>query len=225
MKQRERELRTYPLNHLRRVATGEATVSNKLEGYAAVFNSLSEDLGGFREQIAPGAFKKTISENDIRAFWNHDSNIVLGRTKNNTLMLSEDDRGVVSVIDVPDNQLIRDMVIGPIERGDVDQMSFGFDVIRDNWENVDDEIVRTLLEVRLWEVSPVAIPAYTQTQISARALQMAHDLRDQHTRERGLSPSNHDTPAPTITEPRDHSADWRLQKLAIAKRKLQLLQV
>lgn len=151
----------------------------RLIGYASVFDTYSEDMWGFREKVAKGAFDKTLKEHDIRMFWNHDSNIVLGRNKNGTLTLTEDDRGLAVDNEPPDNQLIRDMVLGPIERGDVDQMSFAFDVIRDQWDydRAADVVTRTLVEVRLYEVSPVAIPAYPDTVISARAKNRAAELR------------------------------------------------
>lgn len=162
-------------------ADGEAP---RISGHAAVFNSRSEELaGGFREEIAPGAFKKTLQESDIRAIWNHDTNIVLGRKKAGTLTLSEDERGLAVEITPPETQLVRDMVMEPIRRGDVDQMSFAFRTVRDSWD-VDrttkpETIVRTLHEVRLYEVSPVTFPAYPQTDVSARALDKARELRSE----------------------------------------------
>lgn len=151
-----------------------------LSGYAAVFNRDSEEMWGMTERIAPGAFKKTIREGNPKAFWNHDSNIVLGSKKAGTLRLKEDDTGLAVEIDPPDTQTVRDMVES-IRRGDVDQMSFGFQVIKDEWEydKKGDQVTRTLLEVRLFEVSPVAIPAYPDTTISARALDKVRELREQ----------------------------------------------
>jgi HK97 family phage prohead protease len=134
-----------------------------------VFNSLSVELWGFREKIAPGAFAGSLS-NDIKALWNHDSNFVMGRTTNNTLRVAEDDHGLRVEIFPPDTQLMRDFTAS-IARGDVDQMSFGFSVLPDGdeWhENEDGEVIRTLTNVRLHEVSPVAFPAYQATEVGVR---------------------------------------------------------
>src|SRR5437764_788576 len=90
-----------------------------IRGHAAVFNSLSEDLGGFREQIAPGAFAEAIGKDDVRALFNHDPNFVLGRSAAKTLRLAEDMRGLAIEIDAPETPTIRDLVLAPIARGDV----------------------------------------------------------------------------------------------------------
>lgn len=138
-------------------------------GYAAVFGQMSEDLGGFREQIAPGAFSKTIGE-DIRALFNHDRSVVLGRSKAKTLRLSEDARGLRVEIDPPDTQDARDLVT-KMKRGDISGMSFGFRTIKDKWDEVDGKIVRTLVELRLFDVSVVTYPAYPQTDVAVRSLE------------------------------------------------------
>lgn len=163
----------------RRIIVGELRAiaseggGQKIAGHAAKFDSLSEDLGGFRERIAPGAFAKTIQSADIRALWNHDANIVLGRNKSGTLRLSEDSAGLYYECDAPDTQLVRDMVLAPIARGDVNQCSFGFYTLSDKWAKVDSEWVRTLLEVELFDVSPVTYPAYPATDVAVRSLQAA----------------------------------------------------
>lgn len=146
---------------------------SKIGGHAAKFDVLSEDLGGFRERIAPGAFAQTIKTGDVRALFNHDSNIVLGRNKSGTLRLSEDIAGLAFEVDLPDTQLVRDMVAAPIARGDVSQCSFGFYTRNDKWAKVDGEWIRTLLEVDLFDVSPVTYAAYPQTDVAARSLQEA----------------------------------------------------
>ena len=160
----------------RRIFMGElraitaADQPTKIAGHAAKFDSLSEDLGGFRERIAPGAFAKTITSGDVRALWNHDANIVLGRNKAGTLRLSEDSAGLYYECDIPDTQLIRDMVVSPIQRGDVNQCSFGFSTISDKWAKVDGEWIRSLLECELFDVSPVTYPAYQSTDVAVRGL-------------------------------------------------------
>lgn len=140
-----------------------------LVGYAALFDERSEDLGGFVERIAPGAFAGSVG-GDILAFWNHDSNIVLGRTTSRTLRVEEDNRGLRVEITPPDTPLVRGH-LESIRRGDVNQMSFGFRTQKDSWDEVDGVMVRTLLELRLLEVSPVPIPAYPQTAIALRSLE------------------------------------------------------
>lgn len=165
-----KEERRIVLGELRAVTEGE---KRKIAGHAAKFDSLSEDLGGFRERIAPGAFAKAITSSDIRALWNHDANIVLGRNKSGTLRLSEDSAGLFYECDPPDTQLVRDMVLTPIERGDVNQCSFGFMTRNDKWQKVDGEWIRTLLEVDLFDVSPVTYPAYASTDVAVRGLEAA----------------------------------------------------
>lgn len=164
----------------RRIVVGElraigADGKTKIAGHAAKFDVLSEDLGGFRERIAPGAFAKSIQSSDIRALWNHDANIVLGRNKSGTLRLAEDVAGLHYEVDVPETQLVRDMVLAPIARGDVNQCSFGFYTVSDKWAKVDGEWVRTLLEAELFDVSPVTYPAYPQTDVAVRSLKAAQD--------------------------------------------------
>ncbi len=131
------------------------------EGYAAVFNSRSENLGGFTEFVAPGAFTRSLkSRNDVKLLWNHDSGQVLGSTRARTLTLTEDARGLKVTAQLPNTQLGRDTA-ELLKRGDVDAMSFGFNVIKDTWNAAGDE--RTLEAVRLFEVSIVAFPAYSAT--------------------------------------------------------------
>jgi len=168
MKQRETRVAAAEL----RVVAADGTAT-KIAGHAAKFDALSEDLGGFCERIAPGAFAKTIQSADIRALWNHDANIVLGRNKSGTLRLSEDSAGLAYEVDAPDTQLVRDMVLAPIARGDVNQCSFGFYTVSDKWAKVDGLWVRTLLEVELFDVSPVTYPAYPQTDVAVRSMQAA----------------------------------------------------
>ena len=141
-------------------------------GHAAVFNQLSDDLGGFREQVATGAFKEAITTDDVRALWNHNPDYVLGRNRSSTLTLAEDARGLAIEIDPPDTQWARDLLVS-IDRGDVNQMSFAFSVRANgqNWGKEDDgTYVRTLTRVRLYDVSPVTYPAYPQTDVAARSL-------------------------------------------------------
>lgn len=143
-----------------------------MRGHAAVFNALSEDLGGFREQIAPGAFADAIKSDDVRALFNHNPDHVLGRTASGTLRMSEDAHGLAIEIDPPDTQVARDLMVS-MERGDISQMSFGFSVRKggDSWsKSPDGKQIRTLTNLRLYDVSPVTFPAYPQTDIAMRSL-------------------------------------------------------
>lgn len=160
------EIRSFDVTELRVADDGAG--GQVLTGHAAVFNQLSVDLGGFREKIEPGAFADSLLADDIRALWNHDSNLVLGRNRAGTLQLAEDERGLAVKITPPPAQWARDAMV-TIGRGDVSQMSFMFDTITDSWQIVEGENIRTLHKVRAWEVSPVTFPAYPQTEIGLRA--------------------------------------------------------
>ena len=140
----------------------------RFEGYAALFNSWSQDLGGFREQIAPGAFMKALTADDIRALLNHDKNYVLGRNRSGTLVLTEDERGLRFEVTAPNTQWARDLAES-VRRGDIDQCSFGFQTVRDDWRTADGIDERTLLEVRLFDVSIVTYPAYLDTSANVRS--------------------------------------------------------
>lgn len=140
-----------------------------IAGHASVFDSPYE-LYGFREQVARGTFAKTLQESDVAALWNHDSNIVLGRKRSGTLRLREDDRGLYYEVDLPETQAARDLYT-LIQRGDVYQSSFAFEAIKDDWDTEGDVPLRTLREVRLYDVSPVTYPASPATDVDvARAV-------------------------------------------------------
>ena len=144
--------------------------NRKLTGHAAVFD-VEGDGGWFREKIARGAFADSIQVDDVRALWNHDANYVLGRNRAGTLKLSEDERGLFIEIDPPDTQFARDLLVS-IERGDVSQMSFGFQTVRDSWERStegNNQDVRTLEKVKLYDVSPVTFPFYPETDVAVRS--------------------------------------------------------
>jgi HK97 family phage prohead protease len=139
-----------------------------LIGLAAVFESLSENLGGFREQIMPGAFDDA-DMTDVRGLFNHDANFVLGRTISETLELEITSKGLRFEIELPDTQTIRDLVLAPIQRGDVDQASFGFIVAPGGAsfdENEDGVLIRTITKfMRIFDVSPVTFPAFQATSV------------------------------------------------------------
>lgn len=143
-----------------------------IEGYAAVFEKLSVVIWDFQEVIERGAFAGTLMR-DIRSLWNHDSSLVLGRTTNQTLRLWEDDRGLGFELKPPDTQIGRDAVT-LIRRGDVSQMSFGFNVPPggDSWSyDSNNMLIRRIKRVDpLHEVSPVTFPAYPDTSAGLRSM-------------------------------------------------------
>ncbi|NNF65979.1 MAG: HK97 family phage prohead protease [Gammaproteobacteria bacterium] len=142
----------------------------KIRGHAALFDSLSENLGGFREQIAPGAFDDCLGD-DIRGLFNHDANMVLGRTSAGTMRVAVDSMGLTYEIDVPDTSFARDLVVS-LQRKDVSQSSFAFTVEDDDWTEDDEgRVIRTINKVRrLYDVSPVTYPAYADTSVALRGL-------------------------------------------------------
>lgn len=142
-----------------------------VRGYAAKFDSLSENLGGFREIIAPGAFDDVLN-NDVRALINHDSSLILGRTTAGTLRLSVDATGLQYEYDSPDTSYARDLLVS-LERGDVDQSSFQFFVEKDDWnEDAEGRLIRTIQKVsRLLDVAPVTFPAYPDTTVAKRNME------------------------------------------------------
>lgn len=158
----------------------------KLRGLAAVFNSEATIGGMFREVIRPGAFSKTIAERDVKMLWNHDWKFPMGSTKAGTLALHESSRGL-EVDNDPPSLGLNAGFIESIQRGDVSQMSFGFEVIKENVVRAEGQMdLREVLEVKLWEVSPVTYPAYTDTEIGARAA----EVRDGWIRD-GILPDAH----------------------------------
>lgn len=170
----------------------------KIVGYSAVYNSRSVDLGGFVEEIEPGAFTKTLAQSpDVRATIDHEGGLTtLGRTRSGTLKLSEDKNGLAIEIDPPDTQAGRDIKT-LLQRGDIDQMSFMFRVPKggDVWRELDNGLyLRTLKEIDLedGDVSIVTYPAYPQTSVEARSkveslTEAGNDLEDDAQRQARLA--------------------------------------
>lgn len=152
-------------------ADGESK-SRVIAGYAALFDSLSENLGGFREKIDKGAFDAVMND-DVRAVFNHDPSIILGRTRSGTLKISQDDVGLRYEVVPPDTQQARDLLVS-IERGDINQSSFRFVVDKDDWqEDEDGRIIRTIRSFKsLMDVSPVTYPAYPEATAGVRSLEL-----------------------------------------------------
>jgi len=151
---------------------GEAK-SPVLVGYAAVFNKMSNQLGGqygFREMIEPGAFDGVL-DNDVRAVLNHDANFVLGRSGAGTLRLSVDEVGLRYEVDMPNTQYARDLMES-VRRGDIKESSFKFTVLKDEWSESDEGAVRSIKQFgRLLDVSPVTYPAYPDATVAQRSLE------------------------------------------------------
>lgn len=142
-----------------------------IEGYFAVFDSVYEIAPGMTESIAQGAFDNTLS-GDIRALINHDTTLVLGRTKAGTLQLRTDSHGLWGHIDINPNDTDAMNLYNRVQRGDVDQCSFGFDILNEETDYREDGSIHwTIKEVELYEVSPCTFPAYAETSIAARSKQ------------------------------------------------------
>ena len=164
------------MRQLRTVATEFATRDDdgvlRIEGYFAVFNSNYEIAAGMSESIKPGAFSRTLQKSDIRALVNHDSTLVLGRTKAHTLELREDERGLWGSVEVNPKDVDAMNLYARVKRGDVDQCSFGFEIVSEETDYRDDGSIHwTITDVDLFEVSACTFPAYAATNISARAAQ------------------------------------------------------
>jgi HK97 family phage prohead protease len=167
---KEPEIRTTNTDFELRAEGGDGMT---FTGYASVFNSSSEDLGGFREFVAPGAFKRSLqARNEIKLLWNHDTNEPLASVRGGSLQLVEDNHGLKVTAKLPNTTRGRD-VAELLRSKVIDSMSFGFNVIKDSWSN--NGSVRTLESVRLSEVSVVTFPAYAATTATVRSMQPTID--------------------------------------------------
>lgn len=165
---------TRQLNRVMRTASTQFNTRDDngnlaIEGYFAVFDSIYQIGPDMSESIAHGAFDNTLSD-DIRALINHDTTLVLGRTKAHTLELRADNHGLWGHIDINPNDSDATNLYNRVQRGDVDQCSFGFDILNEETDFREDGSVHwTIKEVKLYEVSPCTFPAYEETNIAARA--------------------------------------------------------
>ena len=143
----------------------------KIEGYFAVFNSNYQIFDDLSESVAPGAFDDTLGD-DIRALINHDSSLVLGRNTAHTLELRQDEHGLWGSITINPNDQDAMNLYARVQRGDVDQCSFGFDILSEDYDVRDDGSVHwSIKKVRLYEVSVCTFPAYEETNVKARSAQ------------------------------------------------------
>lgn len=153
--------------------TRDDTEEYIIEGYFSVFNSIYEIAPGMTESVAPGAFSRSLS-NDVRALTNHDTTLVLGRTKAHTLELRQDEHGLWGRITINPNDGDAMNLYERVKRGDVDQCSFGFQILAEETDFRDDGSVHwTITDLDLFEVSACTFPAYEATNISARSEQLA----------------------------------------------------
>lgn len=160
----------------RRVISGAVELREQdgkgvIEGYGAVFGQETVIGDWFRERIEPGAFDDAVTKDDVRALFNHDPNLILGRTKAGTLTLSVDERGLKYAIEPPNVSYANDLRES-VRRGDVSQSSFAFRVLTETWEKAakpGELSLRLIQKVELFDVSPVTYPAYEGTSVSARA--------------------------------------------------------
>ncbi len=148
--------------------------SPRLVGHAAIFNSPSQDLGGFTEIVLPGAFTRTLkTDRDPLALVHHMPQLVLGRRSAGTLKLSEDAKGLAFEIDVPDTTTARDLIVS-VERGDVRGASFAFSIPAggDRWDVRGDKVIRELIDIDLHEITITAQPAYLDTSVARRSFEL-----------------------------------------------------
>lgn len=165
---------------VRSVANGKSVI----EGHAAVFNKRSQNLGGFVEEIEVGSFDATVRDDDIRALFNHDPSLILGRNRAGTLEMTPDSSGLAYRIHTPDTQYARDLLIS-MERGDISQSSFGFGVPSggDTWSYDESNTpVRSLNTVRLSDISPVTFPAYLDADSAVAKRSLATFLESDESR-------------------------------------------
>ena len=153
-------------------ADNNETDEMKITGYFVVFNSETELYDGMYEEISDKAFAN-IDLSDIRALADHDTAKVLGRTKSNTLKLSVDDKGLYGEITINKNDTEAVNLYERVKRGDIDQCSFGFNILNETMEQRADGTTKwTITEIELFEVSVVTFPAYSDTSVEARSEQI-----------------------------------------------------
>lgn len=164
MDRKHRQMRSMTAGFQTRTDEGDLYI----EGYFSVFGGVYELWEGASETIAQGAFRETL-DRDIRALIDHESRLVLGRTAAGTLELREDETGLWGRVKINSNDQDAMNLYERVKRGDVDQCSFGFDILDEETETLDNGGVRwTIKKVRLYEVSVVTFPAYEDTAVTAR---------------------------------------------------------
>lgn len=160
-----RQVRSIP--HKFNTRADEETGKSYISGYFAVFNSVYELWEGATESVDPAAFDGALDD-DIRCLIDHDTRLVLGRTKSKTLTLKTDEVGLWGEVEINTNDQDAINLYERVKRGDVDQCSFGFDILAEEYEDRGKEVHWTIKSVKLYEVSIVTFPAYEETSVSAR---------------------------------------------------------
>ena len=164
MERKMRQVRTINSDFKTRDDGGEL----RIEGYFAVFNSIYQIWDDMSESVAPGAFSDTLGD-DVRALIDHETMYVLGRNQAGTLELREDSHGLWGSILINPNDQDAMNLYARVQRGDVNQCSFGFDILEEETDFRDDGSVHwTIKKVKLYEVSVCTFPAYAETSVQAR---------------------------------------------------------
>jgi uncharacterized protein len=182
----KRELRTYTASQPLTLRTTD-NGTKQISGYAIVWNSPSVDLGGFIEVCAPTMLDRTLKQSpDILALRDHKQELLLGRTTAGTLQLRTDTKGLAFTISLPGTH-IGDDTAENVRLGNLSGVSFGFTTVKDDW-SIDStgNVLRTLLDVDLFEISPTSFPAYTETVVSTRSMPAA--LRKKKIKPEDLDP-------------------------------------
>lgn len=166
---KQRQVRSLPQNFKTRDADGKLYI----EGYFAVFDSPYPLWDGAEEVVKPGAFENVLTQ-DVRALVNHDTTLVMGRTTAGTLLLKQDETGLWGQIEVNRDDTDAMNLYARVQRGDVSQCSFGFDIERETFVDLGDGRCRWEIEKvnPLYEVSVCTFPAYEATSVSARKQQL-----------------------------------------------------
>jgi uncharacterized protein len=167
---REKAIRDFRTNFKITRAEGDDEGEKVIEGYFALYEQETELFDGVYEIITKGAFDNTLN-NDIRALWNHNTQYVLGRTKNGSLQLQADDKGLYGIIKLPNTRYAEDLY-ELVKRGDIDQCSFGFNILDEEIEELANGYRWRIKDIELHEISPVTFPAYENTTVQARSKQI-----------------------------------------------------
>lgn len=182
------ERRSSTATRIERRAEGDGPAMPKIVGRAATYDSWTvlyeSKYSIVRERIRPGAFANALKEEqDVRGLFNHDANFVLGRTKSGTVRLKDGKEGLDYEIDPPDTQTVRDLVIVPMERGDISGSSFAFSIRSggEKWteyeEDDRDVYEREVTDADLYDVSPVTYPAYEASTSGLRSAGIPQEVR------------------------------------------------